>query len=117
MVVFHAMQKQILKVGFPNTSVLSSSSRRRLLNDSMYAFSHGLPGAMYNVPTPDFFSHFRIVSATNSGPLSLRRYCGVPRTANRYSSVLRTASAWILRSTSIVRVFHVRESQDESVEV
>ena len=33
-------------------SWLGSSSRGRLLTDSLYAFCHGLPGLMYSVRTP-----------------------------------------------------------------
>jgi hypothetical protein len=42
-----------------NSSRFSSSSRSRLLNDSPYAFSHGAPGAMYSVCTPERGSQSR----------------------------------------------------------
>ena len=53
-------------------SLFSSSSPKRPMKDSAYAFSHGLPGSMYSVSTPDAFSHLLSALAMNSGPLSER---------------------------------------------
>src|SRR5262249_46743120 len=50
----------------------SNSSRSLPLKLTIYPFSHGLPGSMYNVPTPTRPSQLRTALAVNSGPLSLR---------------------------------------------
>jgi hypothetical protein len=52
------------------TQPLSSSSRRRLLNDSIQAFCHGEPGSMKIEPTPLNRHQSASALATNSGPLS-----------------------------------------------
>jgi hypothetical protein len=46
------------------------------LNDSIYPFPQGLPGSINKVFTPSRVSHFLIVLAVNSGPLSERIYPG-----------------------------------------
>src|SRR3712207_3050557 len=58
------------------TSRSSSSSRSRVLNDSTYPFSHGLPGVMYAVLAPTAVIQPRTVLATNSGPPSERMWAG-----------------------------------------
>jgi hypothetical protein len=80
------------------------------LNDSTYAFCHGLPGSMYSVPHPLSFSHAFTASAMNSGPLSERTNRGAPRSSNRYFSVATTSRAVKCRSTSIARHSRVNSS-------
>jgi hypothetical protein len=70
---------------------------------STYPFSQGLAFWMYSVRTHALASHSWISLATNSGPLSLRRCSGAPRTANRYWSVMITSRAVNDRATSIAR--------------
>lgn len=57
------------------------SSRNLPLKLSQRPFSQGLLGSMYNVPVPSLLNHFRSSRATNSGPLSERRYSAIPRTS------------------------------------
>ena len=59
-----------------NSSRSRNSSRKRLLNDSLTPFSHGLPGATWigSVPLPG--SQLASASQTNSLPLSLRMLPG-----------------------------------------
>src|SRR5262249_8699279 len=76
-----------------NTSRASSSSRSRPLNDSTYAFSQGLPGSMYSVATPDRASQARTAAATNSGPLSLRKCAGAPRSRASRARAATTSAA------------------------
>jgi len=46
-----------------NTSLLNTSSRNFPLNDSIYPFSHGLPGSMYSVCTASCSSQLRTLCA------------------------------------------------------
>jgi hypothetical protein len=66
---------------------------------------------MNNVATPTRSSQqHRTVWATNSGLLSLRRNCGVPRTVNKYCRIPITSWAGQERSTSIARHSRVYSS-------
>ena len=73
-------------------------------NDSMCAFSHGLPGSMKSVFTPDSSSQFFTAVETNSGPLSDRMNSGSPCTWNRYARTSTTSSPVMLRSTSSAKL-------------
>ena len=59
------------------------------LKVSMYPFSQGLPGSMKRVVTPTRASHCRTAVAVSSGPLSERRYAGVPRAT-------KSAVSWLI---------------------
>src|SRR5262249_10681943 len=61
-------------------------------------FSEGAPGAMYRVLAPVHSSQRRSTRAMNSGPLSLRRRRGTPRTTDS-ATTSRTFSAVMLRAT------------------
>jgi hypothetical protein len=76
-----------------NSSRFSNSSRSRLLSDSLYAFSHRAPGAVYRVCTAERGSHSRIAWAMDSGPLSLR---GKAHDAADILNVLETAEGFNL---------------------
>jgi len=65
---------------------------------------------MYNVPVPRLANHFRNSRATNSGPLSERKYSGIPRTTITSASVSITSLLPSLRATRIARHSRVYSS-------
>ena len=62
------------------------SSRKRPLNDSMYAFCVGLPGSISRSVTPRACAQVSIARPQNSKPLSVRSTCGRPRVTASASS-------------------------------
>lgn len=97
------------------------SSRKRPLNDSMYAFCVGLPGSISRSVTPLVCAQVSIARPQNSAPLSVRRTCGRPRVRARASSTRvsgrppsahagTTATASVVASSTIVRHFNTRLS-------
>jgi hypothetical protein len=65
---------------------LKYSLRNLPLNDSSVPFCHGFPGSMNAVSMCAVWSHLRMAVATNSGPLSERKYCGAPWTLTSCAS-------------------------------
>ena len=88
----------------------SSSSRTREWKDSTYGFCHGEPGSMYTVPVLESSHKPRSAWAVISGPLSIRRCSGAPRSATSRSSVATTMSASMPRATSITSDSRVNSS-------
>jgi len=70
---------------------------------------------MNAVCTPTRPSHSRTDAAVNSGPLSLRRKAGGPRSVNNLVSVSKTSSDRRRRSTSMAR--HSREYSSITVSI
>ncbi len=52
------------------------SSRKRPLNDSIYAFCVGLPGLISRSVTPRSCTHVSMARPENAEPLSVRNTCG-----------------------------------------
>ncbi len=65
---------------------------------------------MYSVPTRAPDAHSRNPWAMNSGPLSLRRYSGLPRSLTTRSSTSTACRAVIPRPTSNARHSRVHSS-------
>jgi hypothetical protein len=97
------------------------SSRKRPLNDSIYAFCVGLPGSISRSVTPRVCAQVSIVRPQNSKPLSVRSICGSPRVTASASSTRvtgrppsaragTTATASVVASSTIVRHFKTRPS-------
>jgi len=79
------------------TGTFKNSSLMRALKLSTYPFCHGLPGSTNIVVTPASLSHFFTSLAVNSGPLSLRRYSGMPCKMNVSARTCMTALSFQLR--------------------
>ena len=65
---------------------------------------------MDSVATPAFASQPRTAAAMNSGPLSLRRYAGTPRSPTILASVLTTSAAVSDRPSTSARHSRVYSS-------
>lgn len=94
-----------------NCSVVSSSSRKRPLNDSHQPFCHGDPGSMNAVSVPPNRHRSRIALAVSSGPLSMRRFAGRrPAWKMILSSRIVVSSAVKDRAAVVVRASRVNSS-------
>ena len=57
----------------------SGTRRVRVFNASTKALSVGFPGREESISTPFMLAHWSTIRPANSGPMSTRRPCGLPR--------------------------------------
>jgi hypothetical protein len=96
-------------------SLVPVALRSVALNDSMYPFSHRLPGSMNAIGTPRCSRISRTRDVVNSEPLSLRRHIGSPRRVNRSVKHSTTSSQRSRFPATIARHSHVHLSSTVNI--